>query len=560
MKTKSLHLLCGVGLGLALSVRPAAAFTNLTVVPDPVVPSASAPIPQAHPASSLAVSGDTMVVGSWREQGSATGVNGTPDQTLFEAGAAFVFVRDGSNWVQQAYLKASNTESGDAFGTAVAISGDTIVIGAPGEDSNAILINGNQSNNSAGNSGAAYVFVRSGTNWSQQAYLKASNTDAGDGFGISVAISGDTVVVGAFGEASNAGGVNGNQADNSVASAGAAYVFVRSGSAWSQQAYLKASTPKFDNRFGWAVGIATNTIVVGANRESSSATGINGDAADNSAYQAGAAYVFVRSGSTWSQQAYLKGSNTESLDLFGTSVAVAGNTIVVGAPGEASNATGVDGDQNNNASFNAGAAYVFFRTGSTWSQQAYLKASNTESSDQFGAAVAVHGDNIIVGAPWESSNAEGVNGNQNNNSRSQSGAAYLFNRNGTIWSQQYYLKAAPLYATSGKQFGGRVALTDHFVVIGSVNADEIGLFIDTTPPPPAGPSRIVSLTVASDSVILECLGDPDTSYKLLRRPDLQPETGWLWVGSGFAQFDGTFTVVDHELLPDGAFYRLERED
>ncbi len=560
MKTKSLHLLCGVGLWLALSVRPAAAFTNLTVVPDPVVPSASAPIPQAHPASSLAVSGDTMVVGSWREQGSATGVNGTPDQTLFEAGAAFVFVRDGSNWVQQAYLKASNTESGDAFGTAVAISGDTIVIGAPGEDSNAIIINGNQSNNSAGNSGAAYVFVRSGTNWSQQAYLKASNTDAGDGFGISVAISGDTIVVGAFGEASNAGGVNGNQADNSVASAGAAYVFVRSGSAWSQQAYLKASTPKFDNRFGWAVGIATNTIVVGANRESSSATGINGDAADNSAYQAGAAYVFVRSGSTWSQQAYLKGSNTESGDQFGTSVAMAGNTIVVGAPEESSNATGVDGDQNNNSSFAAGAAYVFVRNGVTWSQQAYLKASNTKSSDRFGTAVAVHGDNIVVGAPWESSNAEGVNGNQNNNTRSQSGAAYLFNRNGTTWYHQYYLKAPPRYATSEKQFGGRLALTDAVVVIGSVNADEIGLFIDTTPPPPAGPSRIVSLTVASDSVILECLGDPDTSYKLLRRPDLQPETGWLWVGSGFAQFDGTFTVVDHELLPDGAFYLLERED
>ena len=142
---------------------------------------------------------------------------------------------------QQAYLKASNTEADDQFGGSVAVSGDTVVVGATGEDSNATGINGNQNNNSAVNAGAAYVFVRSGATWTQQAYLKASNTGANDVFGISVAISGDTVVVGAANEDSNATGINGNQSNNSAADAGAAYVFVRNGTIWTQQAYLKAS-------------------------------------------------------------------------------------------------------------------------------------------------------------------------------------------------------------------------------------------------------------------------------------------------------------------------------
>ncbi|MFN0205549.1 MAG: FG-GAP repeat protein, partial [Planctomycetota bacterium] len=137
---------------------------------------------------------------------------------------------------QQAYLKASNTGSADKFGSSVAISGNTIVVGAIGEDSNATGVNGNQSDNSASSSGAAYVFVRSGATWTQQAYLKASNAQSGDEFGTSVAISGDTIVVGAISEDSNSSGVNGDQTNNLAAFAGAAYVFVRSGTTWSQQA------------------------------------------------------------------------------------------------------------------------------------------------------------------------------------------------------------------------------------------------------------------------------------------------------------------------------------
>src|SRR5688572_21419857 len=138
---------------------------------------------------------------------------------------------------QQAYLKASNTGAIDVFGWAAAVEGDTVVVSAYAEDSNATGVNGNENNNSADFAGAVYVFVRNGTNWTQQAYLKASNTGANDHFGWSLAISGDTVVVGAGGEASNATGVNGDQSNNSAPGSGAVYVFVRNGTNWMQQAY-----------------------------------------------------------------------------------------------------------------------------------------------------------------------------------------------------------------------------------------------------------------------------------------------------------------------------------
>ncbi|MEK6642277.1 MAG: FG-GAP repeat protein, partial [Planctomycetota bacterium] len=229
-----------------------------------------------------------------------------------DAGAAYPLTIDPI--AQQAYLKASNTEAGDYFGHSVAVSGDTVVVGAPLEDSNATGVDGDQADNSAGDSGAAYVFVRSGGVWSQQAYLKASNTGDGDEFGISVALSGDTLVAGATAEDSNATGVNGDQADNSAPRSGAAYVFVRSGGVWSQQAYLKASNTGATDEFGFSVAVSGDTAVVGASFEDSNATGVNGDQADNSAADSGAAYVFVRSGGVWSQQAYLKASNTGATD------------------------------------------------------------------------------------------------------------------------------------------------------------------------------------------------------------------------------------------------------
>ncbi len=253
----------------------------------------------------------------------------------------------------------------------------------------------------------------------QQAYLKASQVNASDYFGYSVAISGDTVVVGAYREDGSATGVNGS-VDEAASAAGAAYVFVRSGATWSQQAYLKASQVTAGDSFGYSVAISGDTVAVGANNEDGSATGVNG-VVDEAVSGAGAAYVFVRSGTSWSQQAYLKAHQVTSGDSFGFSVATFGDTVVVGSLSEDGSATGVNGTVNEVAS-GAGAAYVFVRSGTTWSQQAYLKASQVTNDDKFGVSVAISGDTVVVGANLENGSATGVNGTVNELA-SDSGAA-----------------------------------------------------------------------------------------------------------------------------------------
>jgi hypothetical protein len=353
-------------------------------------------------------------------------VNGSQSSNAAsDSGAAYVFVRSGTTWTQQAYLKASNTESSDHFGHNVVISGDTIAVAASNERSTATGINGTQSNNSCVDTcGAVYVFVRSGTTWTQQAYVKASNTAQGDLFGVGLGIDGDTMVVGANYEDSSATGVNGNQTSNTASASGAAYVFVRVGTVWSQQAYLKASNTGADDRFGVKVAISGDTIVAVAYLEDSNAVGINGNQADNSATDSGAAYVFVRSGTTWSQQAYIKASNTGAGDSL-SRAAISGDTLVLGARYEDSNAVGINGSQSNNSATDSGAVYLLTRSGTTWSQQAYIKASNTNAGDFFGL-VAVSGATIAIGAYNEDSNATGVNGNQSDNSATDSGAVYVF--------------------------------------------------------------------------------------------------------------------------------------
>jgi hypothetical protein len=374
------------------------------------------------------------------------------------------------------YFKASNTDTGDWFGARLALSGDgnTLAVAAHTEDSNATGIDGAQANNSASDAGAVHVFVRDAVGqWSQQAYLKASNTDAGDYFGNDVALShdGDTLAVGAFGERSNATGIDGDQFDDAAdepgAAAGAVYVFVRDTmEQWSQQAYLKASNTGEEDLFGSSVALSASgdTLAVGAYWESSSATGPNGDETDDSLPGSGATYVFVRSTTDqWSQQAYLKASNTGAGDMFGSSVALSddGDTLAVGAYGEESNATGPNGDQDDDSAPEAGAVYVFVRsTTNQWSQQAYLKASNTDEYDYFGYSVALSDDgNILaVGAFLEDGSATGIGGAQASNAAPESGAAYVFARSGASpWSQRAYLKASNTGA--GDMFGASVALS-----------------------------------------------------------------------------------------------------
>jgi cysteine-rich repeat protein len=403
---------------------------------------------------SLALSGDgnTLAVGAAYECSSAPGIDGDQaNEWATHAGAVYVFARNGGVWVQQAYVKASNPDTWDAFGSSVTLSsdGNTLAVGAPQTES--------EGYGGTNNQGAVYVFVRNGANWSQQTYVKASNPGASDGFGWDVAVSGDgnTLAVGAAWERSSATGVGGNQDDNSMPGAGAVYVFARNNGVWSQQAYVKASNTNaglpFDyggDLFGWSVALSDtgDTLAVGAHGESSSAMGIDGDQTDSSMVNAGAVYVFARNNGVWSQQAYVKASNTGLQDVFGFSVALSGNgdTLAVGAHGEDSNATGVGGDQDDNSAWQAGAVYVFVRNGGVWSQQAYVKASNTGAEDQFGWSVALSrdGNTLAIGAKGEDSNATGVAGNQADDSAPDSGAAYVFVREGTNWSQQAYVKAS----------------------------------------------------------------------------------------------------------------------
>ena len=399
----------------------------------------------------LAADGNTMVVGSPYEDSGATGVGGDQaNQSAIDAGAAYVYVAVNGEWTQQVYIKASNSGPDDRFGYSVALSGDgnTLAVGAIFEDSAATGINGNQGDG-ASNSGAVYVFKRDGDVWLHQAYLKASNTRSGASFGISLALSGDgnTLAIGSENESSAATGINGNQGDAGAGDAGAVYVFTRNGGTWSQQAYVKASNAQAGDLFGHYVALSQDgsTLAASAVYEDSGATGINGIQSDNSASKAGAVYVYTRANTTWSQQAYVKASNAASADEFGGMLDLSddGDTLAVGASYDNSAATGVDGDRSDASLGGAGAAYVFSRTNKLWSQQAYIKATNTGATDHFGAAVALSGDGklLVTSAVLEDSAAVGVDGDGDNNGAVDSGALYVYERNGDSWSPRSYLKA-----------------------------------------------------------------------------------------------------------------------
>jgi trimeric autotransporter adhesin len=416
------------GGGLRIEVEESGAIYPVTI--DPLVQQAYIKASNSRQflgfGASVAIDGDTVVVGTDNESSNATGVNGDQtDTSAAQAGAAYVFVRVGTTWSQQAYLKPINTQGGERFGHSVGISGDSIVVGAFWEGSITQGVNPDPTPvvpHPAPFAGAAYTFVRVGTDWFPEAYIKASNTKhtigIGDNFGNSVAISGDLMAIGAPNESSNTVGINNDQTNTSEALAGAVYLFGRTAGVWSQLAYVKGPVMK-SQQFGWSVAVSGNTVVVGAPLENSGSSGTAGDETDTSAPNAGAAYVYFSSGGVWGLQAYLKASNTETQDQFGWDVAISGDTVAVGAIGEDSNATGVNGDQANNAASSSGAAYVFVRSGSLWSQQAYIKASDTLANDQFGTALAVDGDTLVVGAPHHFS-----------------GQGYVFTRSGTVWSQQ----------------------------------------------------------------------------------------------------------------------------
>jgi hypothetical protein len=343
-------------------------------------------------------SGDTIVIGAWYD-----------DDKGLDSGSAYVFVKSGTGWTQQAKLTASDGGPTDRFGISTSIDDNTVVIGAWSGDSP-----------TASYSGAAYVFERSGTTWTQKAKLNANDAAAGDRFGHQVAISedGNTISVGAPGDDKFAG---------------SAYVFVKSETGWVQQAKLVASDRAASDLFGGGAAISGDTIVVKA----------RGDGSNT-----GSAYIFFRSGTTWSQQGKLTASDAALTDEFGVRADIDGDTVVVGAWNDD------DGGSN------SGSAYVFVRSGTSWTQQAKLTASDAAAGDLFGLGISISGDTIVVGA------------HRDDAPYSDSGSAYVYTRSGTTWTQQAKLTASD--GAAGDRYGQSVFIRGDSIMIGAPYDDDNG--------------------------------------------------------------------------------------
>ena len=290
---------------------------------------------------------------------------------------------------QLAELKGSDTVASDEFGVSVAISGTSAVVGTSG----------------AAYAGRAYVFAKSASGWTQVAELKGSDTVAADRFGASVAISGTTVVVGAYDHAKDAG---------------RAYVFAKTASGWTQVAELKGSDTVADDYFGWSVAVSGTTAVVGA---------------VGHAKYLGRADVFTKTPSGWNQTAEREGSDIVAQNGFGTSVAVLGTTAIVGAEGYAKG---------------TGRAYVFTKTTSGWTRVFVLKGSDTVAGDNFGTSVAISPTTAIVGAYGRADNA---------------GRAYVFAKDAALWKQTAELRGSD--TTTGDYFGISTAISGTSVVVGA---------------------------------------------------------------------------------------------
>jgi hypothetical protein len=414
----------------------------------------------------LSADGNVLAVGAVGEGSNATGVGGDESNNAMPgAGAVYVYRRGAAGWAQEAFVKASNTGSGTFFGSAVALSADgsVLLVGAEAEDSRGVGIDGDQFNFGATSSGSAYLFRRTGGVWAQEVYVKASNADAGDDFGITVSLSadGDTFAVGAPREDASATGIYGDETLDDLSDTGAAYVFQRTAGVWAQEAYIKASNTDFGDRFGGIVSLSGDgaTLAVAAVREQSNATGIDGNQSNDSAPSAGAVYVFARTAGVWVQQAYVKASNTWANDAFGGALAISGDgsRMIVGAEEEDSGSSGINGDQGDTAT-SAGAAYLFQRTAGVWAQEAYVKPLLPSANSRFGHEVAMSGDGLVfvVSATMEDTNGTGLGGRSTGRAL-DSGAAYVFRFGATGWAEELRVKATNTAA--GDFFGVALALS-----------------------------------------------------------------------------------------------------
>ncbi len=368
---------------------------------------------------SVSINGAYAIVGAWQEGDGLHDSDG--DNRPFQAGSAYIYIRDGQNWIQQAKLTASDANNGDWFGRSVSISGDYAIVGADAEGDGLDESDGDHRPLSTG---SAYIFVRNGQSWAQQAKLTASDADVHDGFGWSVSISGEYAIAGSPFPVD----------DDGVFDAGSAYIFVRDGQNWTEKVKLTASDAELGDFFGWSVSINGGYAIVGAPSHNK---------------EEGAAYIFVRDGQSWTQQAKLTANDVvlDNRKNFGWSVSISDEYTIVGAKGD-------------NAS--AGAAYIFVRDDQNWTQQAKLTASDAEANDRFGASVSISGEYAIVGA-WLKD--EGGVDEDGRPVLPDAGSAYIFVRNGQNWTELAKLTASDAGESDG--FGVSVSIDGDGAIVGA---------------------------------------------------------------------------------------------
>ena len=360
---------------------------------------------------SVAISGNFAISGAQQD-----------DDIAPNAGAVYVFERSGSLWLQRSKITVEDARAGDLFGNAVAMSGETVLIGAPGVD------------DAGPEAGAAYIFVRAGDEWIQQAKIIGADIGMFDGFGTAVALHEDTAVVGAYGK--DEGGMD----------TGAAYVFVRNGTSWTQQAKLTHQNAVPGDLFGSSVAVYEDNALVGAHLS------------DAAGPDSGAVYLFIRNGPTWRQNLRLLPSDIGIGDEFGTAVDLTKSSAIIGAPGEDREVEDM------------GAAYVFVETQDSWVQQAKLTANEAEAADEFGIAVAIHEDTAIVGAWKDDHPITGLE--DSGHELINAGSAYSFLRDGLSWSQKRQITASG--SSRSDLFGASVAIRGAFAVVGAAGSDSAG--------------------------------------------------------------------------------------
>jgi len=388
-------------------------------------PTQTTPQPTPDPPSGGALSDPGFVPGD--AFGSAVAIDdavfvGAPSAGSDGSGLVDVFEWSGADWDTVSTLGPAESEAGDRFGSALAVDGDTLLVGAYGWASG-------RDDPDTDAAGAAYVFERADGEWVEQTRLVPADGDAYDRFGYSLAVEDGTALIGAY-----------NDEDPNGDSAGAAYVFERTGDGWSQQSKLFPEDGDEQDYFGRSVDLDGDRALIGARRAT---TLLGGE-------KAGAAYVFERTGASWSQQAKLTPRDGDSWDRFGEAVALDGTTALVGAYG--------DEDPVGDGRFDgAGSAYVFERREGQWRQQAKLTAEASEPTDAFGVEVALDGGTALVGAPTH--DIEGVE---------DAGTAVVFRQDGTEWTESdSYTAAMP---TENGRFGTAVELGTEIVAVGAPGA------------------------------------------------------------------------------------------